>query len=120
MTVRQNHVRQAARSSSPVRIFLWTTTLLVKFLFTEKQQRLFQKTLLQLSVPILCCTSISICFLVSQSKIATVCTQFCLQSIEDTRFRNWMGHYVTSTPVRVSIFEGVFEIFEEVKSHPGM
>jgi len=28
MTFRQNHVQKAARSSSHVRIFLWTTALL--------------------------------------------------------------------------------------------
>jgi hypothetical protein len=44
----------------------------------------FKKALRQLSVPIFCCTSISICFLVSQSKIATLCPYFCLHSVEGT------------------------------------
>jgi len=120
MTVRQNHVQDAARNNSHVLIFVRKTALLVNFLLTVKQQRLFQKALRQLSVPILRCTSTSICFLVSQSKTETLCTHFCLNYIEGTRCRSCLRHCATSKPVAVSIFEGVIEIFEEVKSHPGM
>lgn len=120
MTVLQNHVQKASRRNSQVRIFLWKSALLVNFPITVKQQRLFQKALRQLSVPVLCCTSISIFFLVSQSKMATLCTNFCLNAMEGTRCRSCMRHCATSTPVAGSSFEGVIEIFEEVKSHPGM